>query len=166
MKTCFIPAMKVLIAILCLAASAQELHAQVSTQILDPAMRQTVDQPTWRPKDSSLVAFNTSDTSYYYETPVTYIYPGQTMNWYGETGTTYWQGGYARRVPKTSTGSANGATANYKFDISTAGNYLVYTYVCYTFSVTDNAYMSVKSAAATLDSARCNLLQPGTDIPR
>ena len=166
MKTCFIPAMKVLIAILCLAASAQELHAQVSTQILDPAMRQTVDQPTWRPKDSSLVAFNTSDTSYYYETPVTYIYPGQTMNWYGETGTTYWQGGYARRVPKTSTGSANGATANYKFDISTAGNYLVYTYVCYTFSVTDNAYMSVKSAAATLDSARCNLLQPGTDVPR
>ena len=167
------------------------MYGQFSPQPLDSTKWMTTMLPsTYRPADSSLVAFKNVDSCFYYEVPATTFYPdpttgkSQSRNWYFEAGT-YWNSfagpstntarWYARRAPIALLGRATGAKANFRFDITTAGKYVVYTYVCNTFGVTDNAYMTVRkgSGAGTdsmqtdilLDSLRYNMLLPGDNIP-
>ena len=155
-----------------LLAIGQPAYGQITPQIIDSTLRITTLLPsTYRPLDSSLVAFVDQDTCFYYETSPTIYVPGQNKNWYFETGTyliskaTQLTTNYGRRTPIGAIGKAQGGTANYRFDIHQPGKYLVYVYLFNTLTVTDNAYLSVHSKTAKLDSLRYNMLKPGEDVP-
>lgn len=157
-----------------LLALTQGVYGQFSTQVLDSTNRITTLLPsTYRPKDSSLVAFVNNDTCFYYEVAPTNYVPGNTKNWYSNTGTyliskaTQSTANYDRRTPFGAIGTAQGATANFRFDVPTAGNYLVYVYLFNTLGITqltDNAYLSVHAGSTLLDSLRYNLQKPGEDV--
>jgi hypothetical protein len=88
-----------------LVTAIDTAYGQFSPQVLDSTMRITTLLPsTYRPKDSSLVAFVDNDTCFYYETPPTYYLAGQNKNWYWESGTYLISkagtANYGRRTPK------------------------------------------------------------------
>jgi hypothetical protein len=166
-----------------LLGMAQSSFAQLSPQILDSAKWSTAYLPsTYRPADSAKIVFVNNDSCGYYETSPKWYMPVQVVNWYFEAGT-YWNSWagtsttrwYARRTPLGSIGRANGGTANFRINIPTAANYVVYTYVCNTAAASDNAYFTVRKGTGApadsmqtgvlLDSLRYNLLLPGDNMP-
>ena len=163
----------------------QEMFGQTSPQAIDPANYVTAKLPsTYMPLDASLVPFVNNDTCVYFETGPKYQIAGQTMGWYWFQGTYYnstvtskasTAANYGRGTPLGSIGRGNGATANFRIDVPVAGKHLVYAYIYNTFTITDNAYMTVRKGSGApedtmkmgvlLDSIRYNMLQPGENIP-